>query len=240
MTAYLVNLAEKRDRLQCQETQFRELGLAFERVDACVDDLRRFDRFRWWCAVLRPLAAGEVGCALSHLKVYRRMLERDEPCAAIFEDDLAASAALPKALAAAERKCREDPKAVVLLADHRRLPCGEPLAAADAALGIAATDWDYCAEGYVIGKQAAATLLKRRRRIHVPADYWRYFRLKGWINLYRVSPPVCGQLKDRFATSIGSKYVVEGKPRCERLWWKARRVVGVVIDCLLDGGRRGF
>ena len=33
------------------------------------------------------LTKGEIGCALSHLGTYRRLLETEEKCAFIFEDD---------------------------------------------------------------------------------------------------------------------------------------------------------
>lgn len=36
----------------------------------------------------RSLTYGEIGCALSHLKIYKKMLEEDIPWAIIFEDDI--------------------------------------------------------------------------------------------------------------------------------------------------------
>lgn len=36
----------------------------------------------------RGLTYGEVGCALSHLQIYKKMLEQDIPWAVVFEDDI--------------------------------------------------------------------------------------------------------------------------------------------------------
>ena len=168
------------------------------------------------------------------------MSVRRESCAAIFEDDIVVSESLPKALEIAEGKCREDPKAVILLGDHRRFNRGEPVTGADADLRIEPAVWDFAAEGYVLGCEAARALARAQRHIRTPADAWSYFRRKGFVNLYRMTPPVCKQHPDRFGTTIGERYVVAGRPLPERLWWKARRIVGVLIDGILDGGRFGW
>lgn len=237
MTNYLVNLSEARDRLEFQKDQFKSLGLCFKRFEACRDDESCVDRFRWWCVTLRPRVRGEVGCARSHATIYRKLVESGEACAAVFEDDIVLSKSMAQALVAAERKCREDPKAVVLFGDHRRFNRGEPVADEGTEIGIEPTDWDHSTEGYAIGREAAAALARAQRQVRAPADAWTYFRRKGLVHLYRATPPVCAQHPNRFGSSIGERYVVAGKPFVERCWWKFRRVIGVVLDGLLDGGR---
>lgn len=240
MTNYLINLAPDTARLAFQRDQFAKFGLSFERVEACRDDPAERDRFRWWCAVLRPAVPGEIGCALSHRKAYRELVRSGAACAAVFEDDVGFSPVLLQALALAERQCREDPLSVVLLGDHRKTKGGEPLADEGTVPSLVGTDWDFCSEAYVIGCAAAATLLRKRRRISTPADAWGYFRGKGFIHLYRVTPPVCRQRLDRFGTTIGERYVVDARPPAERIWWKLRRAVGVLVDGILDGGHFGW
>ena len=239
MVHYLINLDEAKERLKAQKAQFGGLGLTFERFEACRDDERSVDRFRWWCAVLRPRVKGEVGCARSHATICEKIAADRESCAAVFEDDIVCSEALPQALVAAERKCVEDPLAVVLLADHRRVKQGERLADMDARIRIEPTDWDFCSEGYVIGRRAAAALARIQRHIRVPADSWGYFRKKGYVRLYRVVPPVCGQ-DLRFVSFIAKRYVATEHGCAERVWWRMRRIVGVALDTIMDGGRRGW
>lgn len=239
MKVYLINLAEAAERLAAQRAQFGRLGLEFERFEACRDDERCLDRFRWWCAVLRPWVKGEIGCARSHAGVYGKLLASGDACAAVFEDDIICSEALPQALAAAARKCLEDPRAVVLTGDHRRCVRGEPIAAGTTEVCIEPTDWDFCTEGYVIGREAAAALARSQRRIRVPADSWGYFSKKGYVRLYRVVPPVCEQ-DLRFVSSIGKRYVVAEQGLVERAWWRMRRIVGVALDTIMDGGRLGW
>lgn len=240
MMNYLVNLASDTDRLAFQRRQAEQVGISFVRIEACGDDSSKLDRFRWWCAVLRPVVKGEIGCALSHVKAYAQIVAGGDASGAIFEDDVIVSPALPRALELARRFCEKHPKAVVLLGDHRRDKAGEPIAPEDVELSITSTTWDFCTDGYVIGRTAAINLVKARQKIHTPADAWSYFRHKGYVELYRMTPPVCGQQFAKFGTTIGERYVVAGKPFVERCWWKVRRSVGVLLDCLMDWGRCGW
>lgn len=236
MRNYLINLADATDRLSAQEKQFSSLSLNFERIDACRDDECEVSHLRWWCAVLRPRVKGEIGCALSHRKVYRLIAERKESCAAVFEDDVLLSPHIIEALRMAEAACLSDPQSVVLLGKHHHSKRGEQLATAAQKINISNETRDDCTEGYVIGCRAAAALAEAQRKVRSPADFWNYFRKKKWIHLKRVEPPVCGQAVERFPSQIGERYVVAERPLCERLWWKLRRIVGITIDGLLDGG----
>ena len=231
MTAYLINLKDETARLAKVRGQFQRLGLAFERLEAETEG--PLDSFRWWCTTLRPVIHGEVGCACSHLKAYRTMLERGEKCAAVFEDDVVLSPRIRDALTLAEKSCLDDPKRVVLLGFHHRSKRGERTASADATLRIVPEDWDFCTEGYVIGREAAANLLRGQRRIRVTADNWHYFRTKGWITLSRVLPPVCEQDTDLFASALGRRYVAAEHGFAARMWWKFRRAIGTALDRLL-------
>ena len=240
MKNYLINLKRDNERLQFQQEQFRVLGLDFERIEACEDDLSRMNRFRWWCAVLRSVVPGEIGCALSHVSVYAKFLREGERCAAVFEDDVKLSPAISRALELAKTACLKDPRLVVLLGDHRDEEHKGPIAPANADLSVQTADWDYCTDSYVIGAEAAHSLLRVQTHVRVPSDYWRYYRCKGWIRLARIVPHCTDQMNDRFLSHIGTYYVAADHGLLAQVWWKARRIVGVVLDCVLDGGKRGW
>lgn len=243
MLKYVINLAEASERL---ESMRRQLGDAFERIEA--KRTGEVNRFRWWCAVLRPRVKGELGCAESHKEAWRRLVESGEKCAAIFEDDARVDERHEEALGRTEEFVRERPRAVVLLADHRdgrkgertegtQRTSGRAAATQNKELRIEPAEWDHCSEGYVIGREAAAMLLKKQTPIRVPVDWWGYYRHKGWIELFRIDPPIATQQEERFATSLGEdRYdVTKEKSAAKRVWWKARRVVGATIDAILDG-----
>lgn len=232
MKKYLINLAEASERLETQRAQFGRLGMEFERFEAYRDDAQLLDRFRWWCAVLRPWVKGEIGCARSHVGIYEKLVESGEACSAVFEDDVVLSDAVKTALELAEQKCREDSKAIVLLGDHRKGKRGADVAEGNVELRVEKTEWDDCTDGYVVGREAAAALAKAQRRVRVPADWWAYFRRKGYVRLYRVTPPVCRQDLDRFESSLGKRYVVAEHGAVAWVWWKIRRCIGVAIETM--------
>jgi len=237
MKAYLINLEKDTNRLAVQRLQFAGLAIGFERVAAF--ETAEVSGFRWWCAVLRPVVKGELGCAASHCECYRRLVSSGEECAAVFEDDAVLSGLAVSALEDAGTFCRRNPRAVVLLGDHRESKDGrmqsDKALPAGRSVAIVHTEWDHCSEGYVIGREAAARLLEMQSPVRVPADWWGYFRHKRWIDLYRVVPPVCGQQTSRFGSNVGERYVCEGKGLRERVWWRIRRIVGVALDAVLDG-----
>lgn len=237
MKSYLINLEEDQTRLDFQVGQFHRLGLDFERIEGCRDYRAEFSAFRWWCAVLRPVVKGEIGCALSHREIYRRMVERGEACATVFEDDVVLSLRVAEALPMAEALCRKDPLAVVLLSDHRQGNRRDSLAGSGDSLSIVEADWDFCMEGYVIGLAAARALARAQKKIRVPADSWKYFSRKGWLNLYRFKPALCCQANEMFDSRIGDYYVVGNRPFWVKCWWKVCRAVGVILDFFLDGGK---
>ena len=228
MKAYLINLKRDEARLKAQREQFARFGVEFERVEAKTGG--ELDRFRWWCAVLRPPVQGELGCAASHLACYRRLLAGGDTCAAVFEDDVKLGAGIQSALKAAEAKCLEDAQAVVMMSDHRRTKAGELGVDGDAK--VEKTDWEECSEGYVIGREAARLLVAHQTKTRVPIDYWTYFARKGWIRLYRTVPAVCAQDQISFKSNLGARYVVAGKGWRERAWWRLRRMAGGALDRL--------
>lgn len=92
--AYVVNLARCRERLVLIDRQLRSLGIAYETFDA-VDGtkLSREDRRQYSAkasrrTIGRPLAKGEIGCALSHLHLYREMLNSGDERILVLEDDI--------------------------------------------------------------------------------------------------------------------------------------------------------
>ena len=240
MKVYLINLDKDTERLAAQREQFASRGLPFERVSA--HETSAYNGFRWWCAVLRPVVKGELGCAASHCECYRRMKACKAECAAVFEDDVLLSGSAKPAIGKAELFCRDNPRAVVLLGNHHKSKDGSPLIDGNFSndcFEIVPELWDNCSEGYVIGREAASKLLDIQSPVRVPADWWSYFRRKGWIDLYRIEPSVCGQQTSRFESNLGERYVCAGKRFRERVWWRMRRAVGVVVDTVMDG-RRGW
>jgi glycosyl transferase, family 25 len=101
MHVYIINLARSPDRREYMVTQLVNTGLSYEVVDGI--DGRRLDFDNSETARLvapsvlvdKSLLAGEIGCAMSHLRVYEKILSDGHDYALVLEDDVT----LPRDLA---------------------------------------------------------------------------------------------------------------------------------------------
>lgn len=89
--AFLINLDRAPDRLCRAEAQLREAGVPFERVpatDGAAVDRRHLppEDAGAWCA--RFCTDSMLGCALSHVRLWRRVRDEALPMALILEDDV--------------------------------------------------------------------------------------------------------------------------------------------------------
>jgi glycosyl transferase family 25 len=106
---WVLNLKSDTQRLDFMSKQLKALGLDFTVVEALDGDrlsesdwkLYSKDRARKFSG--RELVRGEVGCALSHARMWARIVREDIPEALIFEDDVYIGAAFPALLARRNR-----------------------------------------------------------------------------------------------------------------------------------------
>lgn len=239
MRLFLINLACDRDRLAAADRQFKRLGLPYERaeaVDGCAlppDALRRaVSRRRWWCANGRPVMRGEVGCALSHHALYRRMLAEGWPALCVVEDDVLLSPDFPAALARVEAWLDPAQPQVVLFSNHTAAPPLPP--------GIHPADQDMYAECYALTAPAAAALLRANAPLATPCDHWGRWVRAGLIHLYHASPPTAAQDTASFPTHMPESAFINYHTLSPlgKLSFKCQRLIGWPIDLLLSGRLR--
>jgi glycosyl transferase, family 25 len=105
---WVISLEAAHNRREFVAQGFANVGLGFEKIDAIDgtqltdEDRHRYSRWRSLFHVGRGLTAGEVGCALSHLEAYRRMVETEIPELVILEDDVQPTRDLLALLGAAD------------------------------------------------------------------------------------------------------------------------------------------
>ncbi len=90
---YVINLDKDADRLSFMSSQLTELGLSFERFPAILGKEHDFsNEYDASLCVKKngvPMTTSELGCALSHKKVYEKILQGQEEFGLVFEDDIA-------------------------------------------------------------------------------------------------------------------------------------------------------
>lgn len=102
MKIYVINLPESVERRKSIEQNLQQLGLEYEIVpavhgkrltpeeqalvkteDSVILELAAGKKVKF----MDKLYPGEIGCALSHLRVYQKIIDSDDKCACILEDD---------------------------------------------------------------------------------------------------------------------------------------------------------
>jgi glycosyl transferase, family 25 len=91
---YVINMAKDVARMVSMQQQLQAQGLSFERVEAVVGreltvEQKKASFSSFWYGLLQGRAAtnNEIGCTLSHRKIWQLMIDRGDQWAVIFEDD---------------------------------------------------------------------------------------------------------------------------------------------------------
>lgn len=247
MRVFVINLARRRERMEFMRSQFHRLNVDFERVEA-IDGAalpaseieRSVNRFRWHCAQGYRARNGEIGCALSHQSIYRRMIDENIAVACIVEDDVTLSSRFPEVASEVEGflSAAGDSPGVVLLSES--LGAAKSPSRDKCRISPVARENSTC--GYALNISAAKRLLEINCPLKSTIDDWPRWRKRGGVSLYGVSPRIC--LHEEYASvpadpvfasdTIDAHTVfVRDKPLLKKLFHKAGRVVARTIDAVL-------
>ena len=251
MQIYVINLDYAEERLAAVNKQLSRFGVTYTRIPAVngralsQDEKRNaVNRFRWWCAVGSPATDGEIGCALSHASIYRKMIDEEIQLACILEDDVILDDRFPQVLLQLEKwhEKRSKHNSVCLLSNHsdsvgqlgnRHSGYQTPVEKND--FLVKESVGDFCTECYVLTREAARQLLQVNSPLITPCDWWgRWKRIKV-IELYHVFPTVAMQNKSEYSSGTipGIISPVNELPWHLFLCHKLKRVIGVAFDRVL-------
>lgn len=107
MKIYVISLPRSRERRASIRAQMSSLGIGYSFFDA-IDgrigwaSFEGYDRKRFWINTGRTVSTGEVGCYASHLSLWNRCVQENEPVV-VMEDDALIGADFPAALAETEK-----------------------------------------------------------------------------------------------------------------------------------------
>lgn len=249
MKVFLINLDSDKERLLAADAQLKMLGVEYERIPAvygkslsCAEKVRKVNRFRWWCAVGRPMTDGELGCALSHAAAYHKIIDGNLSMACVLEDDVVLDSRFPSVLTVLEKRLDWSKPQVALLSNHSS-PEGQLGDAQNgfqsppevAELALQRIEFDMFSEGYVVTKTGAEALLKANEPIITCCDWWGRWTKLGLIELYHAFPTVCKQNKKGYAshTIVGMVKAAKDLPLPLRLLRKLKRLVGKMLDRMM-------
>lgn len=197
--AFVINLDTEIERKSYMSQQLQALGMGFEIVSAVKGKALApavvgtvYDEQKTLAVQGKPLSLGEIGCALSHLSVYRRMIENDMPASLILEDDAQLNTDLSKVLQPLAKAITAETKPVVYLLTHLiryKARPAQPIAPGYSRHPMVDA---CCAHGYLINKAAAKEMLQLFNPITYPIDAWKRIAETGRITIYGLNPYVIG------------------------------------------------
>lgn len=236
MRTFLINLDRSVDRLKIAQERAVKAGVVFERVSG-VDGHKISARtkrqsvcwIRSWLARGVKLNDGEIGCALSHIAIYRKMIEDGVPIALVLEDDVLYLGDVFKALKVVEDFVDIEKPQVFQLT---YIVNGEREVVTDQE-GCFPIKGGMFTSSYVITLAGARALLRQNYPVIMPADAWsRWVRLKA-IEFYQVFPAVFGQWSEESLVREPGD-CLRYRKFLGKLVHKLKRVVGFPCDRFLS------
>jgi glycosyl transferase family 25 len=224
---FVISLPGSVDRQQAIAQQLAQHGLDFSWLDG-VDGRRLaapelatvYSAQRAETEGGRQLNAGEIGCALSHQKVYRQMLAADIPLALVLEDDAALDGDFAQRLA--EICATLDWQAVdLLLLSHiqKYTAWGARAIAGDRELVRPVVA--YNGNGYLLTRRAAQLLLAQLTPIYQPADCWNHLREQRVLTIRGIVPYLVNHSRLSEDSLIGETMrAAPAAPVLQRSWLK--------------------
>jgi glycosyl transferase family 25 len=198
---FVINLAHDLERKQHTLKLSHELGLSFNFIDAVngknlsqiqIDQV--YDESLSVSEFGRGLTLGELGCALSHLNIYKRMIDKNIEIAVILEDDIEISDNIHQILDAktnypevwdilllgyhSENK-NETISTSSFRGKHKITPSHSTVRLVEIAFGT---------HGYIISLGGAKKLIKILNKIIKPIDH--YTGTEFYVNMHALSSRV--------------------------------------------------
>ena len=194
MKTYVINLDRNPERLAFMRGQLERAGIAFERFPAIwgkglsvADRKRGFSRLRSFIASKKRLSGAEIGVAMSHVGVYRRMVADQVPYALVFEDDVVLGEGFAEALARAEAFLNPGAAQLAVFSGYGV----EDAAGLPPEIRREKSIW--CADAYCLTLEAAKLILKANDPVITVADSFKRWRRDFGLELYRVLPATVRQ-----------------------------------------------
>ena len=207
MKTFLLNLDKDVARLEHMTKVLGDFGIEFERVPGVYakamskEDLKRhFRPIRSFIAQRERIQIGMIGCCLSHIKAYRRMIEENLPYALIFEDDVVLEPKFPELLKNAESFLDPSKPQVLLFSAWMDGREGEEVPD-----GIIEEDGFFCADAYCLTLPAAKLITRLNDPVITISDAFTRWHKRYGLELYRIYPTTARQDNDTFGSNINEE-----------------------------------
>lgn len=134
------------------------------------------------------LTSSEIGCSLSHLKIYNKMIEENIPLALVLEDDAQLDESIGEVLDYIERLNSNKPSVTILGEVRKYIKLGKGrINEKYSIVNVTQASLAHC---YVINLDGARKLAHFLTPVWLEADRWTFFRECGIVDVKGIIPPV--------------------------------------------------
>lgn len=200
MQVYVINLERNPERLEFISQRLESLKIDFVRVDA-VDgyalDKEYVKEFRENSKRPTGWKEGQIGCFLSHRKVWEKISRGDDEYGIVFEDDLHIADSL-KSVISNLNWIPEDADVVRLENTTNWVKLKKTGNVDNRDVCLVKND-SWCAGSYIVSKAAAAFLIDQDPKLWLPADTYVFAKslsqVASNLHIYQVNPVLTCQDK---------------------------------------------
>lgn len=220
---FVINLPVSTDRLQSMQKQLAAIGKEFITIKAVDGSKIADDEFFFYKReVSYAITKGEVGCAMSHLKAYKQLVDSDYDLALILEDDVTVPADIGKHLESIAKNNSDRHSTVTLLSDINQYQ-NKQLYSTDNTHHVHKVLNAAFSHGYVINKPAAKKMLANLFPVWCVADQWTTFQEFGLIDLHGVVPSLINTYEPlEKVTTIGDRGSESIRNEKNLIWGRIR------------------
>jgi len=219
MKIFIINLASSTARRANIAAQCDAAGLDYEFISAVNGHaLTEAEIVQHTRAINYAFKPGEIGCALSHLPVYRKMQDEKIEQALILEDDALLTPEFSSVLSNPAMQLPKNSPTLVLLSRVNRY-VNKRIAKVTETAHLYPVYSATTAHAYVINLEAATRLLKLLYPVWMVADKWCLFEEYGAIKLLAVHPaPVLLHALSQQTTIQHFNDIAQHNPQKRDIW----------------------
>ena len=224
MKVFVVSLADELERRRHVLELVKQYDFEAQFIDAVdfrkVEDKDARQHYEPTLRAIRKkrfLTKTEIGCALSHQKIYKRMIEEQIPIALVLEDDVQFLTSPSMMLESCEKLLASEganiPYDVLILGHvkvipeqlpfyYRKYPIKKRKQLGEYWLGTPWKQYGCGAVAYVITLEGAKKMCQSSGVITVVADDWGYYEEQHHLRVWHIRPSVAIEACERFDSTI--------------------------------------
>ncbi|PKH23586.1 hypothetical protein CIG19_09140 [Enterobacterales bacterium CwR94] len=225
MRTFIINLPESISRRERMIKHCKEINIEPEFIEAIlgrafsIEEVKRKSR-----ALTEVRTPGEFGCALSHISIYKKMVDEKISVALILEDDVSLNENARDVLDMIENKISSDE---IILLNSAKQYLNRPIHKMNGYTTYPIIEADLTCS-YVITLAAAESMLKFLYPVWLAADRWPFFRENNVAKISFINPPLSNLNELSSETTINGRdsedYISENsiiwkKIRSQRPWF---------------------